>query len=111
MFEDEAGFGRINKPKRCWCRKGTRGDTFACLTCCNPTGEVLRISRSFRKTGTNCRNLKTLISCKYRSGNADDLTNRGIRTALAGNGARRLGCNLSVTIAQEQLSFGLGGIN
>ena len=24
MFEDEAGFGRINKPKRCWCRKGTR---------------------------------------------------------------------------------------
>ena len=24
MFEDEAGFGRINKPKRCWCRKGKR---------------------------------------------------------------------------------------
>jgi putative transposase len=24
MFEDEAGFGRINKPKYCWCRKGTR---------------------------------------------------------------------------------------
>jgi putative transposase len=24
MFEDEAGFGRINKPKRCWCPKGTR---------------------------------------------------------------------------------------
>ena len=21
MFEDEAGFGRINKPKRCWCSK------------------------------------------------------------------------------------------
>ena len=24
MFQDEAGFGRINKPKRCWCRKGMR---------------------------------------------------------------------------------------
>ena len=24
MFEDEAGFGRINRPKRCWCRKGIR---------------------------------------------------------------------------------------
>ncbi len=24
MFEDEAGFGRINKPKYCWCRKGIR---------------------------------------------------------------------------------------
>lgn len=24
MFEDEAGFGRINKPKKCWCPKGQR---------------------------------------------------------------------------------------
>ena len=24
MYQDEAGFGRINKPKRCWCRKGIR---------------------------------------------------------------------------------------
>jgi len=24
MFEDEAGFGRINKPKNCWCPKGIR---------------------------------------------------------------------------------------
>jgi putative transposase len=24
MFEDEAGFGRINKPKYCWCFKGMR---------------------------------------------------------------------------------------
>lgn len=24
MFQDEAGFGRINKPKHCWCKKGTR---------------------------------------------------------------------------------------
>ena len=24
MFEDEAGFGRINKPKRCWAPKGMR---------------------------------------------------------------------------------------
>jgi len=24
MFQDEAGFGRINKPKRCWCKKGVR---------------------------------------------------------------------------------------
>lgn len=24
MFQDEAGFGRINRPKYCWCRKGTR---------------------------------------------------------------------------------------
>jgi len=24
MFEDEAGFGRINKPKYCWCMKGLR---------------------------------------------------------------------------------------
>jgi len=24
MFEDEAGFGRINKPKYCWCAKGIR---------------------------------------------------------------------------------------
>ena len=22
MFQDEAGFGRINKPKYCWCSKG-----------------------------------------------------------------------------------------
>jgi len=24
MFEDEAAFGRINKPRYCWCRKGIR---------------------------------------------------------------------------------------
>jgi len=24
MFQDEAGFGRINKPKRCWCPKKAR---------------------------------------------------------------------------------------
>ncbi len=24
MFQDEAGFGRINTPKSCWCKKGTR---------------------------------------------------------------------------------------
>ena len=24
MFEDESGFGRINKPKYCWCVKGVR---------------------------------------------------------------------------------------
>lgn len=24
MFQDEAGFGRINKPKYCWCRRGLR---------------------------------------------------------------------------------------
>jgi putative transposase len=24
MFQDEAGFGRINKPKTCWCPKGVR---------------------------------------------------------------------------------------
>jgi len=24
MFQDEAGFGRINKPKNCWCPKGIR---------------------------------------------------------------------------------------
>lgn len=24
MFQDEAGFGRINKPKYCWCLKGLR---------------------------------------------------------------------------------------
>ena len=24
MFQDEAGFGRINKPKRCWCKKKIR---------------------------------------------------------------------------------------
>jgi len=26
MFQDEAGFGRINKPRYCWCRKGIRPD-------------------------------------------------------------------------------------
>lgn len=29
MFQDEAGFGRINKPKYCWCEKGTR----PCVPC------------------------------------------------------------------------------
>lgn len=24
MFQDEAGFGRINKPKYCWCERGKR---------------------------------------------------------------------------------------
>ena len=24
MFQDEAGFRRINKPKNCWCEKGIR---------------------------------------------------------------------------------------
>ncbi len=24
MFQDEAGFGRINKPKSCWCKNGIR---------------------------------------------------------------------------------------
>lgn len=24
MFQDEAGFGRINRPKICWCEEGTR---------------------------------------------------------------------------------------
>ena len=26
MFQDEAGFGRINKPKYCWCERGVRPD-------------------------------------------------------------------------------------
>ena len=26
MFQDEAGFGRINKPKYCWCYQGLRPD-------------------------------------------------------------------------------------
>ena len=26
MFQDEAGFGRINKPKYCWCQSGIRPD-------------------------------------------------------------------------------------
>jgi len=30
MFGDEAGFGRINKPKYCWCKKGSR-PTVPCL--------------------------------------------------------------------------------
>ena len=29
MFQDEAGFGRINKPKYCWCEKGSR----PCVPC------------------------------------------------------------------------------
>jgi len=29
MFQDEAGFGRINKPKYCWCEKGFR----PCVPC------------------------------------------------------------------------------
>ena len=29
MFQDEAGFGRINKPKYCWCAKGIR----PCVPC------------------------------------------------------------------------------
>lgn len=29
MFQDEAGFGRINKPKYCWCEKGVR----PCVPC------------------------------------------------------------------------------
>ena len=29
MFQDEAGFGRINKPKYCWCEKGIR----PCIPC------------------------------------------------------------------------------
>lgn len=29
MFQDEAGFGRINKPKYCWCQKGCR----PCVPC------------------------------------------------------------------------------
>lgn len=28
-FQDEAGFGRINKPRYCWCEKGTR----PCVPC------------------------------------------------------------------------------
>lgn len=27
MFQDEAGFGRINKPKYCWCKKNIRPST------------------------------------------------------------------------------------
>lgn len=27
FYQDEAGFGRINKPKRCWCAKGMRPST------------------------------------------------------------------------------------
>ena len=29
MFQDEAGFGRINHPKYCWCEKGIR----PCVPC------------------------------------------------------------------------------
>ena len=29
MFQDEAGFGRINKPRYCWCKKGIR----PCVPC------------------------------------------------------------------------------
>ena len=37
MFQDEARFGRINDPKRCWCRKGFRPNVGKQIVIPNPT--------------------------------------------------------------------------
>ena len=91
-------------------RKGSRSNTLAILAGSNPTSEFIWISRSIGQTCTNSRDLKSLICTKHRSWDADDLSYRGICSTLTSNGARCFSSNLSVAIAQEQLSFSLGGI-
>lgn len=52
MFQDEGRFGRINKPKRCWCRKGIRPSvpcqivreyTYAYSAVCPSDGEIVSL--------------------------------------------------------------------
>lgn len=49
MFQDEAGFGRINKPKRCWSKKGVR----PCVPCHHIREYMYAYGAVEPKTGEN----------------------------------------------------------
>lgn len=64
MFTDEAGFGRINKPKRCWCKHGIRPSvpchhireyTYAYGAVCPIEGTLF--SLVLPKCNTDCMNI------------------------------------------------------
>ncbi len=50
MFQDEAGFGRINKPKYCWCEKGIR----PCVPCHHIREYVYAYGAVEPLTGDSC---------------------------------------------------------
>jgi hypothetical protein len=66
MFEDEAGFGRTNKPKRCWCTKGIRPNVpihrvreyMQAYGAVSPLDGQM-VSLVFPKSNTNCMNIDT----------------------------------------------------
>ena len=49
MFQDEAGFGRINKPRRCWSKKGVR----PCVPCHHIREYMYAYGAVEPKTGEN----------------------------------------------------------
>ena len=64
MFQDEAGFGRINKPRACWCCEGVRPVvpcqlvreyTYAYGAICPIDGEM--VSLVLPKCNTECMNI------------------------------------------------------
>lgn len=64
MFQDEAGFGRINKPKRCWCPKGIRPTvpcqrireyTYAYAAVCPHDGDMVSLVLPY--ANTDCMNI------------------------------------------------------
>lgn len=74
MFQDEAGFGRINKPKYCWAEKGVRPSVpchhireyrYAYGTVEPNTGDSFFLILPYNNTV--CMNLFLKeLSCKYR---------------------------------------------
>ena len=64
MFQDEGRFGRINKPKRCWCPKGVRPTvpcqivreyTYAYSAVSPQDGKMVSLVLPY--ANTNCMNL------------------------------------------------------
>lgn len=75
MFQDEAGFGRINKPKRCWCGNGIRPVVpchhireyvYAYGAVCPNEGELFSLVLPYART--DCMNIfLEELSIKYKN--------------------------------------------
>lgn len=67
MFQDEAGFGRINKPKRCWCPAGIRPRWSCQEICVNSVSRLNKstpgtANRSAQAPGTSLERVRSTFS-------------------------------------------------
>ena len=74
MFQDEAGFGRINHPKYCWCEKGIRPSVP-----CHHIREYRYAYGAMELHGTNREHWKCFLGGKNLSRGSHKATPGGFR--------------------------------